>query len=266
MLIRIVTILLLFSVLSPLKANNGDPPGGLTYSAYEGSSLFDFDPVFYLEAFIGGTASFVHGEYATYQKSFHAVFEEGTDFTGSLTPLFFGTAGIKLRFVPFEDNVMENFSLSFGMQYLQGGFTNKYRAVHESDQNFTDITDFQETYRHHYLAFPLEFRWGTKFYGSIGVNFCAHLTSGKSHVLEREQSGDGALDGGFTLTDEAEYQFDPLLMGNPSAFILAFGYQFNEGTSIELKSNFFKDLAHEVFPRDYRIILLELNLKKSFEL
>ncbi len=148
----------------------------------------DFAEAFKLEAFLGASASLASGDYIDYQKSFHDVVENGTEFSGAIQPVYMATGGLQARYTPFEDGILEKLGVSLGLQYVQKGFTSKFHATHTSPLVYTDVTDYKETFRHNYLAVPVQVRWGTKWFATLGLSFFRHLSSTKIQKLYREQS------------------------------------------------------------------------------
>ncbi|MEZ4892963.1 MAG: hypothetical protein R2778_08085 [Saprospiraceae bacterium] len=82
------------------------------------SGSSDISSALSFELFLGGTASFAHGDYIDYHRSFLSVEEEGTNSTEVSAP-HFGTAGIQAVVMPFKTEPLRNPRVSIGLQYVQ---------------------------------------------------------------------------------------------------------------------------------------------------
>lgn len=221
---------------------------------------------FRIEPFIGATASFAGGELIDYYKSFHSLSESGTEFKGAIQPLPMGTAGVQLRYHHFDSGILENLSASVGLQYLQKGFINQFRMEHNAPTNYTDLNDYREVYRHHYLTIPVQVRWGQKWFATLGLSFSQHINTSRTQRLERAQSGAGAVNNGFDqITKEKKKVAETAIQKSVTDFILGGGYQFSEDVAIAARANFGGQVFTEGF-RNYGPIMLELSFFKSFNL
>lgn len=225
------------SSTSPFKparvglAERHRPPSSIDFT--------DFSSAFSAELFLGGSASLASGDFIDYQRSFHDVVETGTVVEGAIQPIFMVTGGVQARLMPFDDDVLENLGVSFGFQYVQKGFVNQFSMTYTSPTDYTDVTEFRETYRHHYLALPLQFRWGLKWFGTLGFSFYQHLGSTKAQELDRKQSGPGAVNGGFENSSTESKKLDQLIVAKShTVFMLGGGYQFSEGFAVAARANF----------------------------
>jgi hypothetical protein len=226
----------------------------------------NYSSMLVIEPFIGATASLPRGDYIDYHKSFHSVVEEGTVFKGSIHPVYWGTLGFQLRYTPFEDDLLSNLSISVGLQYLQKGFVNQFNMTHTPAMGYKDVTDYKETYRHHYLAVPVQLRWGKKWFGTLGLSSVRHQRSTKEQSLKHKQSGNGSLNGGFdqTTTDKKKLE-KTLLQKSQIEYLIGGGYQFSTHTAVALRINFGGDVFQDT-PMNYKNTLFEFSLFKSFNL
>ncbi len=228
------------------------------------SSIFqDFESAVMIEPHLGVTSSFAYGDYIDYQRSFLDVEEEGTKFSGGIQPIVFGTLGLQVRVMPFKDNILKNLGFSAGIQYVQKGFASKFKLDYTSQSDFTDVTKYKEIYRHNYLSFPFQVRWGTKWFGTMGLSFSGHIRSTKTQKLTHEQSGGGAFEGGFDISESDKKKIDKDIMRKTSAaFILGGGHQFNDNWSVALRANFGGKIFKNVTD-NYKTILLDLSFFKT---
>lgn len=217
-----------------------------------------------IEPFIGATASFARGELIDYYKGFHDLAESGTEFKGAMQPLLFGTAGVQVRYSPFYSGTLENLSVSAGLQYLQKGFVNQFRMEHSAPADYTDLNDFREMYRHHYVTIPVQLRWGKKWFATLGLSLSQHINSTRTQRLERAQSGAGAVKGGFEqTTKETKRIAETAIQKSVTDFTLGGGYQFSDKTAVALRANLGGPVFTDGF-RNYRPMMLEFSLFKSF--
>jgi hypothetical protein len=220
-----------------------------------------------IEPFLGATATLSRGTLIDYQKSFHDVAEDGTTFKGAIQPLIWGTAGFQMRYAPFtEGGVLDKLSLSLGVQYLQKGFINQFKMTHEAPENFTDVTDYREAYRHDYWSIPFQARWGKKWFATIGVAFNQHWKSTKVQKLSREQSGANAVNGGFsTRLNDRKGILETNVNKSPTDFTLGGGVQLNDRTALAVQANLGGDILANV-SRNYRTLFCQLSFFKSFQI
>lgn len=224
------------------------------------SSSSELSSSFRVEALLGVTSSFAYGDYIDYHRSFLSVEEEGTEFKGGIRPIIFGTAGIQARIMPFKNELLQNLGFSIGLQYVQKGFLSRFKMNYTSASDFSDVLEYKEIYRHHYLAVPVQARWGKKWFGTVGLSFSRHLTSTRVQKMKHDQSGAGALNGGFDVSDSGKKKIHKSLMNKSGTdFIVGGGYQLNNEWSVAFRANFgakiFKDVAD-----NYKTVLLDLSL------
>jgi hypothetical protein len=226
----------------------------------------DLSSALKLEPYLGASATKPYGKYIDYLKSFHNVDEDRTVFKGAIQPLVMATAGVQVRYMPFADCVLEKLGISLGFQYLQKGFINQFKLTYTGETNYTDVTEYREIYRHNYLAIPLQFRWGTKWFVTFGPTFTRHFSSSKTQKLEREQSGSGSLSGGFKASDKDKKKIlDGIIRKKQNDFSIGAGVQFNDNLALAARFN----LGGKVLYNDtqnYRTLMLELSFYKSFEI
>ncbi len=213
---------------------------------------------FNLDLALGGTASLPYGELVDHYRSFHSVSESGTTFEGSIKPLFFGTAGLRARYYPFREGPLEKLGFMAGIQYLQRGLVNHFQMEHIPTKGYTDVTFYKETYRHHYAMVPFQVSWGWNWFATMGVAYTRHISSAKSQLLERSQSGDNALNGGFENTSKERSGLAPSIMADSTTdFLIGGGCLIGNGATLELRAN----IGGEIFQSElsnYRTVTVDL--------
>ena len=225
----------------------------------------DLNTALKIEAFLGASASYAHGEFIDYQKIFHDVAEEGTVFNGGIRPTLAVSGGVQLRYIPFSEGILKNLGVSLGVQYLQKGFTNQFKMTHTPPEGYKDETDYKEIYRHHYWSVPLQVRWGQKWFATLGATFHQHLSSSKTQKLHREQSGTDALNGGFdTSTSEKKALDEMVIQKSPTDFSVGGGYQFNGRTAVAVRADLGSSIFNET-PENYSTIRVELSFFKTLK-
>jgi Outer membrane protein beta-barrel domain len=223
----------------------------------------DFKEALKIEAFLGFSASFAQGSYIDYQRSFHGVSETESVVSGSIQPILFGTIGVQARYQLFKEGDLSPLQLSIGLQYHQKGFKNKFESTYTSPSNYTDFTQYEETYKLDYLSIPIQARWGNKFFGALGFSLDYYVSGTKSQNLTREQSGQGAVNGGFSgdLNQKSKLSTSEI-NGSSTGFVLGGGVQFTK-SALLLQANFsgktFKNL-----PANFSNITLQLIFSKTF--
>lgn len=259
--------LILFIWVASLNLLNGQskstPEGSatplLSFSS-DLSSALKFEP------YLGASASKPYGKYIDYLKSFHNVDEDRTVFKGAIQPLVMATAGVQIRYMPFAECILEKLGISLGFQYLQKGFVNQFKLTYNAEASYTDVTEYREIFRHNYLAIPLQFRWGTKWFVTFGPTFTRHFSSSRTQKLERAQSGSGSLNGGFKSSSKDKKEiFDTIIKKRQTDLSIGAGVQFTDNFAIAARFNVGgKVLVNN--NENYRTLLLELSLYKSFEI
>lgn len=269
---RPLSLLVLLLVVAMASAQTDDfktYKKGRSGASRSGSSGASTSLNLRLEPFLGASACMATGDFIDYQKSFHSVSEAGTTFKGGIRPLVMGTGGVQVRYLPFGESTgdLSKLSLSLGIQYLQKGFVNQFKMTHDSPLGYNDVMDYREVYRHHYLSFPLQLRWGETWFGLLGLSFSSHFSSQRDQVLKREQSGAAAVNGGFS-NDSKEVEGLPkeAFLGSQRDFILGGGYQFGERAGLMLRANIGGLTLAEDAPLNYNTFLLEFSFFTSFKL
>jgi Outer membrane protein beta-barrel domain len=225
----------------------------------------DFKSGLKIEAFIGASASFAYGSYIDYQKSFHGVAEAGSTINASIKPIFWGTAGVQARYNFLTDAPFDQLGISLGLQYIQKGFDNQFVSTYTSPENYVDVTTYIERYKLNYLAIPLQLRWGQKYFGSLGVSFNFHLWNTRYQKLTREQSGSGAIGGGFKTEVEATKSLLTTVINSSNVgFILGGGIQFNDKNALALHVDFGGKTLNSYLD-NFKNITLQLTYLKNFQ-
>jgi hypothetical protein len=254
--------LLLFFAFGALAQSEGA-------SAGRKSGGFTSNPTFSFELYWGASASLAYGEFINYHKSFHDVAEEGTVFNGAILPVVWGTAGVQARVTPFSFSrgQLNNLGVFMGLQYVQQGFVNQFKMTHTSPLNYTDVSNFRETYRHNYLAIPIQIRWGQRWFGTLGVTAFRHIGSNKTQSLRREVSGSGAYGGGFDSASREKKTLEKeLVQKSRTYFSLGGGVQISDRLALAMRANVGGDLLNEFLSRNYRAILFELSFFHALSL
>lgn len=221
-------------------------------------------PKFRLEAIVGATASLAYGDFIDYQSSFHNVVEQGTEFKGRIVPQPAPTLGVQARLSPFKEGQLQALSFSVGLQYLQRGFRNHYNTTYTpAEENYTDKTKYLESYRHHYLAIPLQARWGNKWFGTFGFTINRHVDSGKKQKLFREVSGPAAYNGGFDTRSSTKTPVSNSIVSRSFASVhLGGGLQWNDRSALTARvgagGKILKGVTH-----NYNALLFELTYLQS---
>ena len=224
------------------------------------SGSSDISSALSFELFLGGTASFAHGDYIDYHRSFLSVEEEGTEFNGGIRPLIFGTAGIQAVVTPFKTEPLQNLGFSIGLQYVQKGFQSRFKMKYTSPADFTDLIDYTEIYQNHYVTIPIQVRYGKKWFGTLGLSISRQIISTRSQKMKHNQSGSGAVNGGFDITDSGKQKIDKSLINKSGTdFILGGGYRFNSNWSVALRANLGDEILNNVSD-NYKTALIEFSI------
>ena len=213
-----------------------------------------------VEAYTGVSASFAVGNYIRYQKSYFNVTSPNTVIKGSILPNVFFNIGAQVRWTPFQDKLLSNLSMSVGLGYFQRGFTSRYKAKYTTpDQNLTDKTVFEESYRLNHFTIPIHFRWGKKWYAEIGFSINPFIAGYRWHKVNHQATGKDAYLGGYNETARNRVAMLPTLFGKKPA-------SFDLGGGIDLPKNLGLRLQMQVIPKafggtnDFHTILLHLQL------
>lgn len=223
----------------------------------------DWKEALKFEAFIGFSASFGHGSYIDYQKSFHGVSEAESVINGSIQPILFGTVGVQARYQLFKEGGLSPLQFSLGLQYHQKGFKNTFESAYTSPNNYTDNTKYDETYKLNYISIPIQARWGDKYFGALGFSLDYYVSGTKAQNLTREQSGAGAINGGFSSeSNQKSKLLADEIRGSTTGFVLGGGIQFAK-SALALQANF-SGKTFKTLPDNFSNITLQLMFSKTF--
>lgn len=212
-----------------------------------------------IEAMLGATGSLAYGKFIDYHSTFNDVVEQGTVFNGHVYPQMAPTFGLQTRVLPFKDGKLRALSFSIGMQYQQRGFRHHYNTTYTpTEATYTDLTKYVESYRHHYLAVPLQARWGKKWFGVLGFTINRHFDSGFKQKLVRELTGPDAVGGGFHSRSTNKRPISNAIINRSFASIqLGGGFQWNERNAIAVRAGAGGKILKNV-ATNYRTLLVEL--------
>lgn len=155
---------------------------------------------------LGATASLVSGKRVKNFKDTYEAESENTTVKANVAPLFFGSIGTYAVYRPFTDDFFSKFAASIGFEYYKRGFTERYNL--EYNQSGVDVkskTLYRERYAMNMFALPISFRYGKRTFAELGFVVNNLLSVNKFQKLHQEQTGSGALDGGFDIKDKEAY-------------------------------------------------------------
>jgi hypothetical protein len=197
----------------------------------------DWGEALRFEVLVGGSASFIVGEFADYHQFFSESEEPNTELSGGLRPILFVTAGARAIYYPFEETPLSNLGVSLGISYLRRGFRNVQNfSVEDPDREVNDRGSFVESYRLNFVSIPVMLTYGQSWFGEIGFTIDRMLGGSRKRALSRRVSGEDAYDGGFS--DQKSYTesmaSQTIADGRSTGFWLAGGKRFDSGMGLRL--------------------------------
>jgi hypothetical protein len=190
-----------------------------------------------MEAVVGGSASFVQGEFADYHRFFLESNEPNTVVSGGLRPIYSVALGARARYYPFADAPLSDLGVSVGISYLRRGFRNVQKfSVEDPDREVKDKGSYVESYRMNFISIPVILTYGQSWFGEIGFTVDRMINGSRKRKLRRRVSGEDAYDGGFRDTQNNIQSLDSqsVVDGKSTAFWLAGGKRFDSGMGLRL--------------------------------